>query len=245
MADATKLPGFVDPFAEKAEHYPNAFVYGHSGVGKTGLAATAPAPLIIDLEKGAPVTVRAVGNTEARVVDVSSMKEIREVYGFLKSGEHDFRSVVIDPLWELQRLMMEEVMDKYPAKRAFNRVATMQDWQLVTEDFRKMFDAFRSLPMHTIMIAHAQNRQNEEDVVEPLLQGKSMLSYAIRSMDLLGYMRTEYREKEDKTVRALVVEATETIAAKNRGGVLPPVVYNPNLTDIFGKMMSSSQGGSK
>lgn len=240
MAKAeTTLPGMIDPFGDDLHHPPNAFIYGPSGTGKTGLAATAPDPLIIDLENGAPVTVRAVGNKGARVIQASSMGEVRKVYKYLQAGDHPFKTVVIDPLWELQRLMMEEVMAKYPTKRAFNRVSTMQDWQLVTEDFRKMLEAFRALPLHTVLIAHAQNRQHEEDVVEPLLQGKSMLSFAIRSMDLLGYMRIGETKKGEDPVRELVVEGTETISAKNRGGALPSVIPNPNLTDIFAKMIQS------
>jgi len=238
---ASPIDNLIDPFDDDTEFLPNALIYGHSGTGKTGLAATAPSPLFIDLENGAPVTVKAVGNKDARVVQCEDIADVREVFKFLKAGDHGFKTVVIDPLWELQRMMMEEVQIKYPAKRAFNRVSTMQDWQLVTEDFRKMFEAFRSLPMHTVMIAHAQSRQHEEDVVEPLLQGKSMLSFAIRSMDLLGYMRIGFDDKEETSVRELITEGTEEIAAKNRGGNLPALIRNPNLTDIFNQMIGREE----
>lgn len=225
-----------NPFSEEGEQYrPHALIYGHSGVGKSGFALTAPRPLFLDFENGATVTARAVGNRDARIVRVESMRTVRQVYKFLKEEDHEFLTVVLDPIADLQRLLMEDALERYPQKRAFGRIATMQDWNLVTDDFRKLIDAFRALPVHTILVAHAQPRDHEEDVVTPMISGKQMLSYAQRSVDLLGYMRTEVVDGEPE--RQLVTRDHPNIAAKNRGNFLPAVVPNPNAVDVFRTMM--------
>lgn len=237
---ATKPKGkapvqLMNPHEEDLGYLPDALIYGHSGTGKTGLSSTAPAPLILDFEDGAPITVRAVGNPDARVIRVDSMSTVREVYAWLRSGEHEFQTVVIDPLGELQTLVMLDTMERHPAKRSFNRVPSMQDWGLATEDFGKLFYAFRLLPMHVIFVAHAQSRQHDEDVVAPMLQGKRMAQYAMRQVDLLAYLRTELND-DDETVRVLQTSSSENITAKNRGGVLEPYITDPNMTDIFNTM---------
>ena len=231
-----KLPEIIDPFQDPEAVPTNAMFYGASGSGKTGLAATGPNVLIMDFEHGAPTTVRAVGNRSTKVVQIRDMKEVRQYYAYLLNEEHPYDTVVLDPLGDLQDLLKEEVIKKYPAKRAFNRVPSQQDWGLMTEDFRKLLNAFRALPLHTVFIAHADTRHDDEDMVKPLLQGKHMLSYAMRTMDLLGYTYVEAEDEEP--VRMLLTQSTATITAKNRGNKLPTVIERPNLTEIFRIMES-------
>lgn len=226
----------TNPFSGELPTHFSVLVYGHTGVGKTGLGATAPKPIILDGEvDSAEVTVRAVGNPDARVVSITDMETLREVYNWLAHEDHGFETVVVDTLWEVQRMMMEEGRSRYPQKRAFDRVMTQQDWGLISEDFRIFLNRLRALPMHKVFTAHAQGISHETDVVKPLIQGKQMLSYAQRYMDLVGYMYLD--EDEDGTSsRYLMTKGTHSVAAKNRGERLPPVIRSPNLTKIFRRM---------
>lgn len=223
---------FLDP--AKESHPTNAVIYGQPGSGKTGLASTAPKPLIIDLENGAPATVKAVGNEHARIIQARDMDTIRKVYKFLASGDHDFETVIIDPAGELQSIIMEETLRKFTARRQYDNLPTMQDWQKSLSEAQKIITAFRSLPLRTIVVAHADVPDHEEDVVKPLVSGKNFKPFLMGAMDLLGYLYVE--QDGDDTVRKLQTQATANVVAKNRGNKLPPVVVNPNMTEIFALM---------
>ena len=96
-------------------------VHGESGVGKSWFADTAPAPrLILDVEGGVRFTpskkvrwdVRQEPPSDAETVVVTVQK--REVagqaYQWLNSGQHPFRSVVIDSLTEFQKRIFDDLV---------------------------------------------------------------------------------------------------------------------------------------
>lgn len=231
----------IDPSNPDAHHI-NAMIYGQPGAGKTTLASSAPAPLIMDFEEGAIASARVSGNKHARVVKIGSMADVRKVYKYLSSGEHPFKTVVLDPLGELQRLVMDEIVRKFPnVKRAYDNLPSMNDWQKALNDATKLVTMFRALPMHTVVIAHAEIPEHEEDMVNPLASGKNFKQFIQGAMDLLGYLYIE--QDGDEATRKLLTSSTATVVAKNRGGYLPPVIENPNLTEIF-QMMERGESAS-
>lgn len=236
MAKVSRPRTLSNPFAHDNEQWFIAMIYGATGTGKTGLDATAPRPLILDLEKQADSTVKAVGNTFARTVTADDMDELEQIIEWLEQDDHGFQTLVVDTLWEVQRLLMERGRTKYPQRRAFERVMTQQDWGLISEDFRDLLMRLRNLPMHKVYTAHTKDRSSEEEVVQPLLQGKQMVSLAQRYAHLQGYMFLEEDGETGETNRYLLTKGTATIAAKNRGEWLPPTIKNPDLTKIFRRM---------
>lgn len=213
----------------------NCVVYGSPGSGKTSLAATAPAPLILDFERGAAASVRAVGNPDARIVQVDSMEQVRNAYEYLASKRHDFKSVVIDPIGELQRLSLRTVVANYTSRRQYEDLPSMTDWNKALHDLIKMVTAFRSLPIHCVITAHASIPEHEEDTVKPLVSGRQFGPFLEGAMDLLAYLHLE-EDSEGNPVRRLITDPTPTIRAKNRGGKLPSVIEHPNLSEIFALM---------
>lgn len=88
-------------------------IHGPSGAGKSWLADTAPAPrLILDAEGGTRFTPSAKVTWDPRtpphvlqtaVVYVDDRAALQDAFRWLKSGQHPFASLVIDPLTELVR----------------------------------------------------------------------------------------------------------------------------------------------
>lgn len=223
----------ADPTDPRQRAPVNAVIYGAPGSGKTFLGATANAPLLIDLERGAMASAAATGNSKARVVEANSIDDIREIYAFLKKGNHEFDAVVIDPLSELMRISMTHVIESFPtAKRQYGDQPTMTDWGKMQKDVIALITAFRALPMNTVVLAHSDIPNHDEDVVQPLVSGKQVKPFIMGAMDLLGYLYIDSDEDEEP-VRKLLTQATASIAAKNRGNLLPAVVEEPNLAEIF------------
>lgn len=212
----------------------NAVIYGQPGSGKTFLAATSPKPLIIDLEMGAPATVKAVDN-DVKVFSAPTLAKVREAYAYLASGDHDFESVVIDPVGELQRIIMKDVIENYKVRRTYDDLPGMADWGKMLNDITKLITAFRALPLNTIVTAHAEVPDNDFDPVKPLVSGKNFAPFLQGAMDLLGYISVSIGE-DGKPSRQLLTSSTEQVVAKNRGGKLPHIIREPNMTDIIQRM---------
>ena len=215
----------------------NCVIYGAPGSGKTSLAATAPDPLFLDFERGAAASVRAVGVDNVRILEVRDMEQVRNAYNYLASGKHPFRTVVLDPVGELMRLCLNSVVGKYSSRRQYDDLPSMADWNKALSDMIKLLTAFRSLPIHCVVTAHASIPEHEEDTVKPLVSGKQFGPFLEGAMDLLAYLHVE-QDASGNSVRRLVTESTPTIRAKNRGGKLSAVIEEPNLTEIFALMES-------
>lgn len=111
-------------------------IHGDSGVGKSWLADTAPAPrLILDLEGRAKYTpsqpkigwdVRAGGPPAADgswntcVAAVPDFETLKIAYQWLRSGQHHFTSIIVDSLMEAQK----RCIDSFAGVAALDQ----QDW---------------------------------------------------------------------------------------------------------------------
>src|SRR5690606_15422612 len=77
-------------------------VYGRSGTGKTTFAGTAPKPLLV-LDVNDRGTISIKGQPETYVLSIEKWEDFEEAYWYLKSGDHNFQSVAIDTLTQLDR----------------------------------------------------------------------------------------------------------------------------------------------
>ena len=78
----------------KSDKPPRIVIYGVPGIGKTSLAAEFPDPIFIQTEEGA-------GNLELTTFadgPLTSAAEVDEAIELLLTGDHKFRTVVLDSL---------------------------------------------------------------------------------------------------------------------------------------------------
>lgn len=233
----------------EAEPYVKVLLYGRNGKGKTRTAATGPKPLIADInEKG----TKSIRNYDAHVFHVKAWEDVVYLYWFLKQGDHDFETVVLDTLTALQNMCIAHVLkeseDRDPNKDP--HTMSMREWGKVGELMKPLLLNFRNLPMHVVFVAQERSVDNEEGESEkvPDLSPASRAT-AMSSVDIIGRIfQKEVRvinkqtQKETKAWETLMlVGPHEVYTTKDRTGVLPRIVRKPTIKMLIKASQSEEE----
>lgn len=222
--------------------YAKCLIYGDPGAGKTRLSCTAPKPLVLltELSTSEP-TIRQVyeetGN-KADIWNITDLDELWEAYEFLLAGNHNYQTVILDSLTDLNRMVIRGSIELAVSKRPSHDpdIPEQGDWYRAQESLRRIVRNFRDLPMDVVFTTLALYIKDDLKTV-PALQPKSIISEIPSYCNLVGYL--EVTEKNGVYTRNLRVTPNEFYIGKNPGGRLPDVVENPNLSDIFQKVKSN------
>lgn len=231
----------------------SALIHGASKAGKSTLSVTSPAPRVYcDVESASrflpikavkwdPASERppeADGTWDTAVVATRDWSTIEKVYQWLNSGQHPFKSLIIDSISELQNRYIEQV--------AGRNQLTQQQWGSAYREVGGLIRDIRDLTMHPTkplecIVLTAMTRKID-DKFRPWCQGQlqAVLPYL---MDTVGYLyldtETDPLSGEVTEVRRLLTRATSDFEAGERvGGAWPSIIDNPNINtminDIFG-----------
>ena len=175
-------------------------VHGESGTGKSWFADTAPAPrLILDAEGGSrftpsqpkvywdPMSGAPPRGQETVVVMTRDFPVMSQVYAWLNSGEHDFQSVVLDSVTEIQKRCIDNVTGTEQMR--------IQDWGTVLREMEILVRQFRDLWMHPIRpipvgVFITTTKVDDKGVFRPHVQGQLALSLPY-FVDVVGYIYTQ------------------------------------------------------
>lgn len=241
-------------------------VHGDSKAGKSTIGNSTPAPrLLIDAEaahrflpgrkvRWDPITQAPPaydGTWDTCVVIVRNYQQMTRAYEWLNSGQHPFRSVVIDSVTEIQVKLKEQITgDPYAAKMNYD------SWGAVLAHMEKLLRDFRDLtehPTHPIeAIVLTAMTHFQDGKWRPFMQGQTAKKIPY-FFDLIGYMYVDIvYDQNDPTappreVRKMLVGFDPTIIAGERvGGRLPRIVENPNfeqmLETVFGPIQQPAAG---
>ena len=219
-----------------------AVIHGESGSGKSYFGGSAPGPrLILDAEGGSrfiknnkrkimwdPLTEKPPvndGSWDACFVQVLNWKTLHAAYQWLASGQHEFKSVVIDSLTEVQKRLVDDI--------AGVDQPTLQDWGTIGRNLEDMIRRFRDLTFHqknpvsVIMLCLSHLRDGE---TRPYLKGAIELSLPA-FVDVVGYLYTQQSETEGgKVDRKMLIVPVNNIIAKDRTSALEEK-YGSVVTD--------------
>lgn len=226
----------------------NILIYGNSGMGKTRLAGTSddvPAMrkvLIIDVEGGTLTLTHS--NPQVDIVRVENWRQVQAVYDELYAGNHDYSTVVLDSLTEIQKFNMYTIMedlksDPKNSERSID-VPSMREWGINLEQMRKFVRAFRDLPINTIFTALAKEEKNVRTGLlhkQPSLSGK-LAGEVAAFLDIVCYMYV--KEIDGEMRRMLLTTSTDEYVAKDRTGKLPLVIQNPTMAEIYNYIETST-----
>jgi len=207
-------------------------VYGESKVGKSTFAVTAPYPrLMLDVEGGhrfLPINVKywdpmteepplADGTWDTVVVQVREYDVVMKTFQWLQSGKHQFKSLIIDSISELQVKCMDNIAGTEQMK--------MQQWGELLRHMGALLRDLRDLTMHPTqpleaVVLTAMARKGQDGVYRPYLQGQLAIQ-APYFYDILGAITVEQFPNPDPLqppykVRRMYVERTPEYEAGER-----------------------------
>lgn len=221
----------------------NFLIYGDSGAGKTTLAGSADEVpsmrpvLFIDVEGG----TESLRNTypSVEVLRVTTWREMQEVYNVLHSGRHEYSTVVLDSLTEIQKFNMYNVMaDLIQDKPHMDPdIPGMREWGKNIEQLRRFVRGFRDLKMNTIFTALVRTDKDPKTgtmSMKPSMSGK-VADEVAAFLDIVLYYYVKQVGPSDSAEfkRLLLCQKTEQQVAKDRSGRLPLVVEDPTMKTLY------------
>ena len=228
----------------------NIFLYGDPGAGKTVLAGSSDdvpdmkPVLVVDCEGGA-YSLRAF-YPGVDVVRVKSLQELVDVYKTLELMDHGYKTVVLDSLSEIQKMIMGNIMTAVVLEDGERDpdVPSIREWGKLGEQMRRMIRRFRDLPMHTIFTALMDESQDERGRRKkyPMLSGK-MKKEVAGFMDIVLFVYAKHvkldangnldeKDGELGLHRFVLSSSTDEYACKDRSSRMPEIMLDPTMTKI-------------
>jgi hypothetical protein len=221
-------------------------VHGAARAGKTTFAVTGPYPrLILDVERGsrfientkrywdplAEAPPVADGTWDTCVVRVESFDTVLKAYEWLKSGQHQFKTVIVDSISELQDKCKEQIVGR-------NKMQT-QDWGTMLQrmgffcrDLRDLTEA-PGQPIEAIVVIAMTILK--DGIYKPYLQGQ-LATQIPYWYDVTSYLYTDQVADDNGNlheVRKLLVGKHPSYETGSRVRNLPMVIDGPNIEHIL------------
>lgn len=199
-------------------------IYGETGTQKTRTAATFPGVLFVDVDHGMSSVDRQVAKQYVPD-DASGFKVAQAIYDYLARGGHDYDTVVIDTLNELQRVIMRYTVDEYThIRRSYGNLPGQSDYGKMLYEFMELTRAYISLPMKVILLAQVNSQQFETDTLGPQLIGKNTSRELCRKMDIIGYI---YKAEGTEETFPEMTFDSPSFVTKDRSNRLPVALQYP------------------
>jgi len=164
-----KLPNFIFYIIHMqikknrpSSHKIKCLIYGTPWVGKTTFIWTANNVLIGSAEAGLLSIKR-----EVPYVEIKSVKDLEEVYNYLKNEKHEYETFALDSISEIDDTIKTSLEDR-------NRwVMTFKERWEKSKFMAAILKKFRDLPMNVIFVAHEKFNKDWENISKyiPMLSG--------------------------------------------------------------------------
>ena len=134
-----------------------AVIYGPEGVGKSTLASHFPEPVFLDTEGGTHHL------DVVRFPEASKWDDINAAVAYLTTGDHSFKTLVVDTADWLEKRLTEAVCRK-ANKESVEDFGYGKGYVILAEEFAKFLtslDALLRRGMHVLLLAHSTVRKFE------------------------------------------------------------------------------------
>jgi hypothetical protein len=225
----------------------SVLIHAAAKVGKSTLSSTAPLPILVLDAEGSwkfikkrkkfwdpmsePIP-RYDGTWDVCVVTVTQWVHVEQVYRHLTQAQHDFVSVVIDSITEIQRRLKSNLKG--------TDAMQIQDWgQLLTkmDSTIRQYRDLTLLPISVQCVVMIAETREEKGKWRPYMQGQIGVSLPYL-VDICGYlyvgMTMDENGQPTKKVRKLWIGPHPQFESGERvQGTLPDDVSEPNIAEMM------------
>lgn len=173
---------FVSPSA--APPTQNILLYGGPGTGKSTGAASAPGPILYGNAEG-PGALRFArsryDDQKFHEVRITKKADLDAIFLHAREGKGDEKTVVIDTVGEVYRVLLEEIGGDRP---------TLQQWGDVNVMIERFARAMRDIPLHFILVCHEEivrDEQTGEMLRQPVTGGRKLPAQLMAMVDTVAY----------------------------------------------------------
>lgn len=219
-----------------------ATVYGRSGVGKTVLLSTGPAPVIFSAEKGLLSLRKVIDERRVKLNnprydipnwEIKSLADLKQAYMWLSQSREarQFYTFGLDSVSEIaEQILKAELAKTRDPRQAYGAIAT---------EVMDVFRMFRDLVgPNIVFIAKEESvKAGISGAVRfyPMFPGQQLTTNTPYMFDELFCLYIG-KDAEGKDIRLLRTQPDHEYEAKDRSGRLAPVEW-PDLTYIFRKIL--------
>jgi hypothetical protein len=211
-------------------HGVKLMIYGESGVGKTRSAKSLKDAgfkvVIVSAESG----LRSLKGEDIAMIDMTrddSGKELdeagrisrlKEIFLWLKKGEHDFDTVFLDSLTEVSQAIVAGLKKKYTDAKD-----TLTVYRVHSEMMIELVKSFRDLPYNVVLVGLSET---EQDPIGRKFQTVSVVGKVSQHlpglMDTVLHLQIVEDEKTKQPTAKFQTFKTSACVAKDRDGALLP-----------------------
>ena len=196
----------------------NLCLYAPPGVGKTSMAFTADAPLLLDFDQGAH---RAANRKDS--VRVTAWGDVADLTA---EDLEPYRTVIVDTAGRALDTLTADIIRRNP-KAGRGGALTLQGYGTLKAEFVAWLKALNAIGKDVLLIAHMDEQRNGDDIIERLdVQGGSK-GEIYKAADAMG--RIAIRESK----RVLLFSPTDAAFGKNPGQLEPMEVPHPDKDPDF------------
>lgn len=204
-------------------------VYAKAGIGKTVLASTAPAPIILSAESG----LLSLRDHDIPVIEINNVTDLTEALTWCEKNavKNGFETVCLDSITEIAEQVLAHAKGQVKDPR--------QAYGELIEKMNMTIKAFRDLKGINVYMSAKEERSKDEGS-GIILSGPSMPGAKLGPQ--MPYLFDEVfnlnigQDGEGNTYRYLRTQPNLQFDAKDRSGSLDEIEY-PDLTQVFNKIL--------
>lgn len=196
----------------------NICIYGQPGAGKSSLAFTADAPLLLDFDQGAH---RAANRKD--IVRVTAWADVADLTA---EDLASYKTVVVDTAGRALDVLTADIIRRNP-KAGRGGALALQGYGTLKAEFVAWLKALNACGKDVVLIAHMDEQRNGDDVIERLdVQGGSK-GEIYKAADAMG------RVSVKGGARTLNFNPTEAAFGKNPGQLAVLEIPHPDKDPEF------------
>lgn len=200
-----------------------ALIFGIPGIGKTTLALSAPAPLLISFDKGGEQRV-----CYSFLKDTVQVEQYTDILQVLNNEDlSPYQTLIIDTGGKMMDSMANYIISRYPNMARANGSLTLQGYGQRKMEFSALMKLIDSKQKDVIFVCHQKTVQDGDNIRYIPLFGGSNYDDLATELDLIGYMEAQGRK------RTITFDATSHSDGKNTCN-MPPLMEIPCIVDEQG-----------